>query len=264
MNDVRTQAARGLLASLRTRLLDLTATNPLISFNHTRNTGSRTHLRAVDIDINALVQAVMEGQDVTLYALPPLDDIQADAFEDLDDTFLAIEGATQEETGGDGATDDAAGKVATGGRQSPAQNKKRKPAITRAAIEAHAIRSGINVSYEMCRGPNTDASGVSFQTLLWPESFQKTASKIYDTVRGHQEETGINTLHLALGSLNGTKPNTRTRHSQLHLWSFKLSSSARLFMEFTNTAYHPPMYLRRSTGLYPRNYTTSSGSDCRT
>lgn len=201
MNDVRTQAARGLLASLRTRLLDLTATNPLISFNHTRNTGSRTHLRAVDIDINALVQAVMEGQDVTLYALPPLDDIQADAFEDLDDTFLAIEGATQEETGGDGATDDAAGKVATGGRQSPAQNKKRKPAITRAAIEAHAIRSGINVSYEMCRGPNTDASGVSFQTLLWPESFQKTASKIYDTVRGHQEETGINTLHLALGSL---------------------------------------------------------------
>ena len=151
MNDVRTQAARGLLASLRTRLLDLTATNPLISFNHTRNTGSRTHLRAVDIDINALVQAVMEGQDVTLYALPPLDDIQADAFEDLDDTFLAIEGATQEETGGDGATDDAAGKVATGGRQSPAQKKKRKPAVTRAAIEAHAIRSGIDVSYEMCR-----------------------------------------------------------------------------------------------------------------
>jgi Protein of unknown function (DUF4011) len=65
------------------------------------------------------------------------------------------------------------------------------------------------------------------QTLLLPEEMERTLSGIYDQARIALQEKGVNTLYLALGYLDGTRPPPR-RNGCSRRYSFaRLISNAK-------------------------------------
>ena len=72
--DTRREAAAASIRQLRSRLLDLTARNPLVSFPHGRATGTRVHVRAVDGHVDMLFAHLGDGKPLSIRPLPPTED----------------------------------------------------------------------------------------------------------------------------------------------------------------------------------------------
>lgn len=155
MKNLQKETAQNCIEQFRTKLLDLTKRNPLISFKHSSRTNSRVHLRAIDPHINAFIEKIMEmeGSKIPLCPLPQLTNEEKEENHDNDHAFL---------------------------------------------IE-HARRSGFNPSYERHKPSTSEQTKATFQTLLLPEDFQRTADKIYKRSQEYQNEKGVNILHLVFG-----------------------------------------------------------------
>ena len=213
--SARRDAAASSIRTLRTNLLDLTATNPLVSFSHNRARGLRVNVRAVDVCLNTLFEQVVEGRTIPLRPLPPVDDEPAD---EQTATFkTALEAArtidlefqkAQAELAEDELTSAAAARVERGLRDRvrvatglPA----RKLAVSKSLAD-HAVANDIDPSFELQARERDTGDGakvptVVFQALMLPDPLQQTLAKIRDTARTFAEETGVSTLHLAFGFL---------------------------------------------------------------
>jgi len=87
--DVRREATAASVRQLRTRLLDLSARNPLISFSHAGKARGRVHIRAVNENLDVLFTHVEEGRPLVIRPLPELDGEPPD--EKLDCFMEALE-----------------------------------------------------------------------------------------------------------------------------------------------------------------------------
>lgn len=194
-SDRRKEAAAASIEQLRSRLLDLSARNPLISFPHGRASGTRTYVRAVDGHIDDLFVHLTDPKPLALRALPLLDDEPVkEARLDLD---LALQPAQTTKQ-----SLEEAQVLLPGAAPPPSERSGTLPKD----LANHATRLGIDPSFDL-RPSETELAkmrerkGVAFQALLLPEDFEQQLAKIRETARTVAEETGVSTLHLAFGFL---------------------------------------------------------------
>ena len=213
--DPRREAAAASIRQLRSRLLDLTARNPLVSFPHGRATGTRTYVRAVDGHVDALFAHLVEGKPLYLRPLPAQDDELEDEGQPrfraaLDAARLTDERYVEElaALSGDEVASAKAAAVERGLRdrmRASLEMPVRKGAAPAATADL-AARLGIDPSFDLRPSP-TGAAGsraraaAGFQALALPDVLDRQLAKIRDTARTVAEETGVSTLHLAFGFL---------------------------------------------------------------
>ncbi len=189
--DARQQAAAASIKQLRARLLDLTGRNPLISFSHGRSAGMRTHVRAVNGRMDALFADLAEGKPLVIRPVPPPDH----ALEIDEKPILLLAGPAQ--PGGEQAA------ASIGTREASNRPSRTEPP---SALSAHATRLGIDPSFDLRPSEPGTASRPTrgpapFQTLVLPDTLERQLTKLRDTARTVAEESGVSTLHLALGFL---------------------------------------------------------------
>lgn len=213
--DRRREAAAASIMLLRSRLLDLTARNPLVSFPHGRATRTRAHVRAIDGHVNALFAHLGDGKPLAIRPLPPPDDDPED--EKQTDFRAALEAArlTDEryldETTRLAPDELGSAKAATIDRKLNDRVRASLGLPPRSsgmptALASYATRLGIDVSFDLRPSPTAPAktqgrSMVEFQALVLPDALERQLAKIRDTARTVVEETGVSTLHLAFGFL---------------------------------------------------------------
>lgn len=218
--DARREAAAATIRQLRTRLLDLTGRNPLISFPHTRNAGRRVSVRAVNGQVNALFAQVGEGRPLPVRSLPEPGNGPAD---EASETFLAALEAARwtdedyqratESLAADELVSPQAARIERGLRDRVRETLGLPPwrGTTPIGLADHAARLGIDPSFELAPAANGRTSGNDFQTLLLPDALERQLSRIRDTARTVAEETGVSTLHLAFGFLEWFESETSDR-----------------------------------------------------
>jgi very-short-patch-repair endonuclease len=213
--DRRREAASISIAQLRSRLLDLTARNPLVSFPHGRATGTRTHVRAVDGHVDALFAHLSDAKQLTIRSLPPPDDEPEDerqpSFRTALETARVTDEVYQAEIARLAPDEMGSAKAATIDRKLndrvraslglPPRNNLMPTALT-----SYAARLGIDASFDLRPSPAAQSktqgrSAVEFQALALPDVLERQLAKIRDTARTVAEETGVSTLHLAFGFL---------------------------------------------------------------
>jgi hypothetical protein len=212
--DARREAAAASISQLRARLLDLTARNPLVSFSHARSAGARTHVRAVNGHIDALFAHLADNKPLSLLSLPPLENEPEDERDSHFTAALEAARLTDERfleemaalPGGDVASAEAAAierRLRDRVRASLAMPVRKSPPPT--ALAEHAIRLGIDPSFDLRPSPplsdRRQRQAAEFQALALPDVLDRQLAKIRDTARTVAEETGVSTLHLALGFL---------------------------------------------------------------
>lgn len=220
LTEARRAAAAASLRQLRTRLLDLTGRNPLISFPHTRQSGGRAGLRAVAGPMNALFAQVAEGKTLPIRPLPEPGGGPAD--ENSDPFLAALEAARWTDAAHQSAVESLAADELVSARAAGIERALRDRVRATLGLPAwngtnptgladHARRLGIDPSFELAPTPGgLTAGGLTadraparreFQTLLLPDPLERSLAKIRDTARTVAEETGVSTLHLAFGFL---------------------------------------------------------------
>ena len=197
--------------TLRSKLLDLSGRNSLISFRHSDR--ARKQLRIVDTLPDRAYESVDEAKSIRLIPLP-LPPFEAPD-EQLREFMEALEDAKRE--------DDAylAGLKALGGTPSNKDLQQLELALrdrVRVKLgmkpvrrdkvmprEDYARELGIEPDYEL---PAVPAKRVKyarhqkeFQTLLYPDELERKLSAIHEQARLSESETGLNTLHFAFGFL---------------------------------------------------------------
>jgi len=213
--DRRREAAAISIMQLRSRLLDLTARNPLVSFPHGRATGTRAHVRAVGGYVDALFAHLGDAKPLTIRPLPPPEDEPEDEKQPgfrtvLEATRLTDERYT-EEVAGLAADELGSAKAATIDRKLNDRVRASLGLPPRSsgmptALASYAARLGIDASFDLRPSPAAPAktqgrSAVDFQALVLPDALERQLAKIRDTARIVAEETGVSTLHLAFGFL---------------------------------------------------------------
>lgn len=214
--DRRRAAAAGSIMQLRSRLLDLTARNPLISFPHGKATGTRTHVRAVDGYVDVLFAHLGDAKPLTIRSLPPPDGQPEDEQEPVFRAGLEAARLTDEryleETAGLSADELGSAKAAMIDRKlkdrvRASAGLPQRTGGTPTALADYAARLGIDASFDLRPSPQAAAktqgrSAVEFQALALPDALERQLAKIRDTARTVAEETGVSTLHLAFGFLD--------------------------------------------------------------
>jgi very-short-patch-repair endonuclease len=209
--DPRQEAAAASIKQLRSRLLDLTGRNPLVSFPHGRAIGGRVHLRAVDGHMDSLFAQLAEGKPLTIGPLPPAENEPAD---EKDPGFQATLEAARltdehyiEEAAKLSIEELASAKAASVERRlrdSVRDSLGMSPweARTPRGLADHAASMGIDPSFDLRPTPPTPKRiGVEFQALALPDTLERQLATIRDTARTVAEETGVSTLHMAFGFL---------------------------------------------------------------
>lgn len=213
--DARREAATASLRQLRSRLLDLTARNPLVSFPHGRVTGARVHVRAVDGYVDALFAHLGEGKPLNLRSLPAPDDEPEEERQPrfrtaLDAARLTDERYMQESAAlsGDEVASAKAATVERGlrDRVRASLDMPTRNGAAPTALADLATRLGIDSSFDLRPSPAAPVAAqaratVEFQALALPDVLDRQLAKIRDTARTVAEETGVSTLHLAFGFL---------------------------------------------------------------
>ena len=192
--DPRQDAASASVRQLRSRLLDLTARNPLISFSHGKSAGSRIHVRAVNGHVDALSTLLADGKPLAIRPLPAPEDRPGTAKQPL---LLPAPVPMQP------AEDHHGQEVAElpDVRRAFPRNQE-----TSSDLAAHAARLGIDPSFDLRPTAAAAASArtrpaATLQTLVPPDLLERQLTKLRDTARTVAEESGVSTLHLALGFL---------------------------------------------------------------
>ena len=214
----RRNAAASSIRSLRTKLLDLGAANPLVSFNHGGSRGTRTNVRAVDLDSNVLLAQMCMGRSVQILPLPPSDDEPAD--ERTDEFVRAVEAARRMDEGHRSAVSELAEDQATSPKAAALERELRdrvraergmpgRRASKVRSLAEHASEHGIDPDFELSfapapvegEPPSAAPRTVTFRALMLPDPLQRTMAKMRETARTYLEEMGVHTLHVAFGFL---------------------------------------------------------------
>lgn len=201
------------IEGLRTKLLDLSRKNPLVS---TKLTGrSSPYIRAVDELPDVLFFGLSQQKKFRFEPLPALDadpaDEQSEAFRDAfsaaqitdDDYARAIDSI---DAGDEDAleTQRAAERML---RDSVRAELRMAPRQTRAelSVAQHARNNNISPSYELPSAGDEHDDGRhtddAIQTLLLGDALERTANRLISKTRTWQQETGLNVLHAAFGFL---------------------------------------------------------------
>ncbi len=213
--DLRREAAAASIKQLRSRLLDLTARNPLVSFPHSRATGTRVHVRAVDGHVDALFAHLGLGKPLNLRSLPPPDDEPEEERQPRFRAALDAARLTDERYVEDSAVlsaDDIASVKAAAierglrDRVRASLDMPVRKSATPTAIADYAVRLGVDPSFDLRPSPTAPVADrarttVDFQALALPDVLDRQLAKIRDTARTVAEETGVSTLHLSFGFL---------------------------------------------------------------
>jgi very-short-patch-repair endonuclease len=213
--NARNEAAASSIRTLRTRLLDLTARNPLVSFPHSRQTGSRTNIRAVNGYMNAIFDEIDEGRTVTVQSLPAPDDEPEDERTDrfvaelemgrtLDDDYRAALAALSD----DELASPKAARIERRLRDRVRETLCMPPwrVSTPKGLAEYATSLGIDPAFDLPPTPtdrsrNGRGGRIELQALMLPDPMERSLAKIRETARTVAEETGVSTLHLAFGFL---------------------------------------------------------------
>ena len=209
-SSARRDAASASIQQLRLRLLDLTARNPLISFDHGSRAASRAHVRVVNVGLNDIYKRLIEPKPVLLRALPPM---QAEPHDEATSVFLsALDLARQTDNDYAQAIDALSPEEATSAKAGLFERKLRDkvraelgmPSASRTVSQdlgEHAQRHGINPAFDLPLAASAKPQAVDAQTTLLPDQFERRLSKIRDAARVIAEETGVSALYTAFGFL---------------------------------------------------------------
>lgn len=209
----REAAAQKRIAELRLRLLDLTNRNRLLNYKFSDR--SRRVVRIVDELPDELLQRVDDNKRLSFKPLPEPGEIPPD--ETTDEFLLALEQAKRS----DEEYLEAIGKLEEEDADGEAMRKLERALRDRLRIqlglppldpreqlskEEWARRNGIDPSYDLPRAdpktkPKPEHVDSWIQTLLFPDEMERALSGVYDQARSALQETGVNTLYLALGFL---------------------------------------------------------------
>lgn len=222
------------VARLRTKLLDLSKKNPLISFKHGGRSASI--LRVVD-ERPDLVCAAIDRGAVGFEPLPGEDDTPPDeltpmfriAYERarlVDETFLAATDAL-----GDDERDARAWQQAERALRTMVRAQLGLPPLDYGKsldIVAIARAHGFDPSYDLKASDDGDVAAHHeddrLRVLLTARELDKRLKTIWERAGSHARETGIDTLHLAIGFMDWAEedaPDTRL-HAPLLLLPVRL------------------------------------------
>lgn len=197
------------LEKLRSKLLDLTGRNNLISYKHSLR--SQKQIRIVDEALSELLSKFSEEENYFKFKSIPLPEVEypeenseefKSKFEDLklidSEYLIEIEGV------GEDPSEKAILKI-----ENALRDKVRKelnlPIVSRkitTTIEDQAVRFEINPNYELSTSSeNISHSDEFIQTLLYPEDLKRKLKSIYEFNNLNESETGVSTLFCALGFL---------------------------------------------------------------
>lgn len=205
------QFLRSVISRLRTKLLDLSGRNSLISFKHSDK--SRKQVRFVDASPGVVYRMLEDGGPLKINELPlpksePRDE-QTSAF------VSALERARQED-------EEYLAAVEKLGDNPPLKpllaleaslrDRVRKAlglkSIERGKVapkDQQALELKIEPSFDLAVGEERRARKQrhprELQTLLYPEEFERKLTAIYQQANLTEDETGLNTLYLAFGFL---------------------------------------------------------------
>ncbi len=193
---------------LRERLVDRSRRNRLLHFPH----GSRgAGIRIVDEQPEAVLKRLRDDKALRFKPLPEPDPNPRD--EDTDAFRAALEAAraTDEVFRRDHAAADADNAVAMArveralrDRVRAAQGMAPRPERRSLDLAEWAKEHGVDPSFDM--PPAAEAApdkhkDDALQTLLFPDQLRAQLGSLRNRVRGIEQETGVATLHLALGFL---------------------------------------------------------------
>jgi len=209
----REAAAQKRIAELRMRLLDLTNRNRLLNFKFAER--SRRVVRIVDGVPDALLETALDGRRPTFRSLPePGNELPDEKTEEFllaleqakrsDEEYLAAMKRLEDED----ADGDAARKIERALRDRLRVQLGMPPHVPHDEMSRSewARRNGINPSFDLPasdvkREREESRTDARIQTLLLPDEMERALSGIYDQARSSLQETGVNTLYLALGFL---------------------------------------------------------------
>lgn len=199
----------------RSKLLDTSKRNSLISFNHSER--SRQHIRIIDELPDFLYGEFLDGKTLSFLPLPEEDQIPPDEKTPTfrrrleqakltDEAYIeAIDNVNEDE---EGALDtikqierDLRNKIR---EELDLPVWKEQKSLTNAEV---AKKHDLNPSYEMPEATPEDHEDAArhvdkfIQTLLKPEEMARKLSGLNSYIRSDIEESGVNTLYAAFGFL---------------------------------------------------------------
>lgn len=199
----------------RSKLLDTSRRNSLISFNHSER--SRQHIRVIDELPDFLYGEFLDGKKLTFLPLPEEDQIPPDEktpefMRHLEQAKLTDEEYIEAVDNVDEDEDGALDKIKEIERE--LRNKireklklpswKEQKSLTNAEV---AKKHHLDPSYEMPEATPENQEDADrhtdkyIQTLLKPEEMSRKLSGLNSYVRSDIEESGVNTLYVAFGFL---------------------------------------------------------------
>lgn len=197
------------IEALRSRLIDLTNRNRMLSFTH--RDGARTQLRVIDVPLEGAWQRLVSDEEaLDLAALPPPPDEAAD--EAQPEFVLALEQRRRADPEWLTAlaNDPDATEAATRRLDRKLRDAVRaelgwslfKPGRLAGSLADHAREHGIDPSYKLA--VQGDSPG-TLRTLLLAESLDARADAIRKQARLAEDETGASTLYAIFGFLEWTE-----------------------------------------------------------
>lgn len=166
-------STKQILENLRTRLLDLTLRNRLLSFRY----APKSVVRVVDEIPSILFTKLLSSSELTFAPVPE---------PELEEYVIEVDTKEPKES-------DQISKFENGER------KVRPP------VKEYAEKIGINVSYELSPRENgktkSNHQDSKIQTLLYPDELEKAMSRVFGLYKTAIEETGNNLLYLTFGCL---------------------------------------------------------------
>lgn len=204
------ELVRNAIGRLKTRLLDLSGRNSLISFRHSER--SRRQLRLVDIGPDTLYRMLEDVKPIEVLALPLPESEPED--EQTAEFLSALERGKAED------------ELYLSGLKALGPNPPVKPLLkletelkdrVRTALgmppivrvapprDDHARALGINPAFDLSKSAPEPKKGKrqarEVQTLLYPEELDRKLGGVYEQAHLSESETGLNTLFAAFGFL---------------------------------------------------------------
>lgn len=220
-NDELVSLTQEYIRKLRSKLLDTSKKNRLISFRHSER--SRQHIRVIDELPDVLFESLLQGKSLTFKSLPEPDYNPSD--EKDPEFMMAVETAKREDEEyikkmkeldekGEGSSKKALElerELKDRIREKLGWSKRKTPEIM-GSIEEYAEAHGLNPNYEMPFPNITDNEteenqksekhyDKEIQTLLLPDKMDSKLDGMRSQYRTSLNEKGINTLFIAYGFL---------------------------------------------------------------
>jgi superfamily I DNA and/or RNA helicase/very-short-patch-repair endonuclease len=199
------------LEKLRRRLLDLSARNQFLNFRFSER--SRTQVRFINESPDQILDKLQKGSPITIAALP--EPLQHDADEDNNNFRLLLEArrSNHEEYIAAASLDEV---DSDSGEFQQIERKLRgkvreelnlPPLLDAKSLSKsdYAQHHGINPEYDLAKvklpTKRKSSRRDNVQTLLYPDELERKLSGLREGARKSIQETGLNTLYLAVGML---------------------------------------------------------------